>query len=823
MSTQTTLGRLSVALEANTAAFEKSIKQAERRLEMMADKAKLAAEKAEEARQRQASFAAALKGTATEMNSVWSLAQRVLGTITDAMDAASEGAKNMAAQGAFEAAGKSLDKYREATHGLLADSDLIKKSNLAQSMGIQEKAFLSLANVAHTAALNTGQSFDYMFDSIILGTARSSRLLLDNLGIIVSQKEANHHYAEALKSGADAAKYQSYTVDQLANALSDEAKKRAFANEVMKKSEEAMGNTSTEASKLADEYTKMEADIKNAQDSVKSMAAVLMRTLVPALVKIAELIRDAARAWQEYFTIGTMNGTSDEELKQDALANRSHDISSRLQAAKAKRDTQIAIMQAGFATVPKELRNPENEANAIRVVFDSFKDEIERLTKELKGVGVEKGAKAADKPQVELKDPKGGGGRWRSEDWFKGDEGDWGFVGKWAKEEQEKQGAAFVQMLKTRKSAEDQHAAFVKSLGPEERRVYLTKGQAALEGFQRTLEEGANEAARRLEQQQVEREKIGIGSEKAKTVLDPLSQLLGGGGAGGFISLLSGQLSDSVGTAIGGALGGGIGALVGFLVDLLGPIIAGLKPVMNFLTALGQAIGSIIEIGLTPLLSALDPLSTSLRFFGVAVGTLIAAFLISSGGGLVSIVKVIIQALASLINGLSFVIFALSPILEALTSFAGFFEPLFEVLYNAVHTSAMRILDAAIALYNGLIEFVRHLGDDPKTKHNESLLKAFGDKISQKERLDLMARLFGAQDPGSKDDPVRDNTDATKENTATLRDLAREFKNLPSGYKIAGADFATSNPAPSSSPGGQINMEMGITGLSMSTFYRGRR
>jgi hypothetical protein len=46
-----------------------------------------------------------------------------------------------------------------------------------------------------------------------------------------------------------------------------------------------------------------------------------------------------------------------------------------------------------------------------------------------------------------------------------------------------------------------------------------------------------------------------------------------------------------------------------------------------------------------------------------------------------------------------------------------------------------------------------------------------------------------AFDPRPEED---ENTDAINENTEALRDFSREFRNLPSNYKVEGAIFSAS-------------------------------
>lgn len=100
---------------------------------------------------------------------------------------AKQGAAAKDAQRAFESAGFSIEKFRQATNGMISDTKLIQKFNLAKSLGVTEEAFLTLAQVAQASAITTGQSLDYMFESAIIGAARQSPQILDNLGISIKK------------------------------------------------------------------------------------------------------------------------------------------------------------------------------------------------------------------------------------------------------------------------------------------------------------------------------------------------------------------------------------------------------------------------------------------------------------------------------------------------------------------------------------------------------------------------------------------------------------------------------------------------------------
>jgi hypothetical protein len=101
-------------------------------------------------------------------------------------DAGRAGARITDLQNAFKALGGTdaeMSALRESVNGTVGDAQLIKFRNMGVALGIPSEKFGVLAKTAQNAALATGQSFDFMLDSVVRGTARESALILDNLGI----------------------------------------------------------------------------------------------------------------------------------------------------------------------------------------------------------------------------------------------------------------------------------------------------------------------------------------------------------------------------------------------------------------------------------------------------------------------------------------------------------------------------------------------------------------------------------------------------------------------------------------------------------------
>jgi hypothetical protein len=99
-----------------------------------------------------------------------------------------------------------LETLRKATRGLVSDLELMKVTVQAGNFGIPIEQMGKLLEFATKRAAETGQSVDYLVQSIVKGIGRKSPLILDNLGIsAVRLKEKFGGVAIEAQSIADVA------------------------------------------------------------------------------------------------------------------------------------------------------------------------------------------------------------------------------------------------------------------------------------------------------------------------------------------------------------------------------------------------------------------------------------------------------------------------------------------------------------------------------------------------------------------------------------------------------------------------------------------
>lgn len=154
---------------------------------------------------------------------------------------------------------KLMSELKRATGGTVSELDLMKRAVQANNFEISLEALPRLLEFATLRAQQTGQSVDYLVDSIVTGIGRKSKLILDNLGISAVQLN------EALGGASTAAS----TIGEVADAVG----KIAEAN--LKNMEGFAENAATKMQRLSASWT----DLKVAAGDAANSNGILGRSL----------------------------------------------------------------------------------------------------------------------------------------------------------------------------------------------------------------------------------------------------------------------------------------------------------------------------------------------------------------------------------------------------------------------------------------------------------------------------------------------------------------------------------------------------------------
>ena len=143
-----------------------------------------------------------------------------------------------------------LKKMKKLSQGTISDLKLMEQANTAAMLGLPIDRMGDMMKIAMSAAQATGQSMEFMTQSMVTGLGRQSKMILDNLGIVFSAEDANKNYAKS--QGI------------VGRALTDAEKKQAFINEALRVGTENAEKAGSGALNLSQMFDKMKAGAENA-------------------------------------------------------------------------------------------------------------------------------------------------------------------------------------------------------------------------------------------------------------------------------------------------------------------------------------------------------------------------------------------------------------------------------------------------------------------------------------------------------------------------------------------------------------------------------
>lgn len=156
-----------------------------------------------------------------------------------------------------------MAELKAATRGTVSELDLMKAAVQANNFDIPLQQMGSLFEFAYERAKATGQSVDYLVNSIVVGIGRKSPLILDNLGIS----------AVALKEKLGGVTTEAASVGQVAEAVG-------------KIASEAMAKMGSSAETAAEKVAKVAASWENLKEKIGTGVAYVSGPILDVINKI---------------------------------------------------------------------------------------------------------------------------------------------------------------------------------------------------------------------------------------------------------------------------------------------------------------------------------------------------------------------------------------------------------------------------------------------------------------------------------------------------------------------------------------------------------
>ena len=186
-------------------------------------------------------------------------------------------------------ASKSLKLLKEATNDTMSEFDLFQQANNAMVLGVSKNSdeMAEMFDIAQRLGRALGKDTASSVESLITGIGRQSRLMLDNIGIIVKAEEAYEQYAEANNTTAD--------------ALTDAQKKQAFLNATMESARKKAESLGIEVLTTQDKTDALSASMTNLASAIgQSQLGNLVAFLGQKLAQYTNNVADALKPLSRY-------------------------------------------------------------------------------------------------------------------------------------------------------------------------------------------------------------------------------------------------------------------------------------------------------------------------------------------------------------------------------------------------------------------------------------------------------------------------------------------------------------------------------------------
>jgi hypothetical protein len=180
-------------------------------------------------------------------------AQSIISGLQKSIDLAAKlegmrrGFDNLAKSAGFSA--MTFEKLRKATNNTMSSMDLMQQANNAMLLGIfeSEDQMAKMFDTAQRLAQALGKDAAFGIESLVTGMGRQSKLMLDNLGIMVQSEDAYKILAHQL----------GVSVEQ----LTDQQRKQAFVNAAMKEANKLVADLGDEQLTTADSINQMKTSV----------------------------------------------------------------------------------------------------------------------------------------------------------------------------------------------------------------------------------------------------------------------------------------------------------------------------------------------------------------------------------------------------------------------------------------------------------------------------------------------------------------------------------------------------------------------------------
>jgi hypothetical protein len=269
-----------------------------------------------------------------------------------------------------------IGDLKRVSGGTIDTMTLVKNAGTAMMMGIAPDNVVQLLEVARATTKMTGQTTVKAFEDISLAVGRQSKMILDNLGIILDVDKANEEYAASLhKTSAQ---------------LTDTERKQAFMNATLKAGHDLMAKLGPQADTNSDKLERLTAtfnDIKLAVGGGLIRAFNFLEGTFEAVAAgalavsggIFKIIEGAASLTDKLHM--TSGAAVEWKINAEAAFGAAEDLA--MKSDKAFKDMRgsnagmIQGMQAYKNSIDEATKSLEEQEKARKKIVDQFNKEAE--------------------------------------------------------------------------------------------------------------------------------------------------------------------------------------------------------------------------------------------------------------------------------------------------------------------------------------------------------------------------------------------------------------------------------------------------------------
>ena len=242
-----------------------------------------------------------------------------------------------------------MEELREATNGTVTDMELMRQANNAMLLGVARSTdeLAEMFDNAQRLGRALGKDATTSLESFVTGLGRQSRLMLDNVGLMIKTNQAYEDFAKANNT----------TVA----AMTDQEKKIAFINAGLIQSREKVAAFGEEVESSSDKIRRSNVQVQEFSDTLSIAFAGSFEKLSIKLGELAESLSTMIKAAmpatfafreQSMVAHALKMEIADLKLKQDEQADSARELTDEEKKLKLKQDQRIATLK--FAIIDSE-------------------------------------------------------------------------------------------------------------------------------------------------------------------------------------------------------------------------------------------------------------------------------------------------------------------------------------------------------------------------------------------------------------------------------------------------------------------------------------